>query len=66
MRKTPSEAEILRIAGAREFAVNVYGEGHEALRKLTRRMFRDGKLVMDFRTKKQFFYRAKPMPGNDA
>jgi hypothetical protein len=52
-----TEAEILAIARRSEFMVWTYRWRHEKLRKLTRRMCKDGKLVMVMRNRDQFFYR---------
>lgn len=52
-----TEAEVLEIAQRRDFCVHKYRYGHEALRKLTRRMCKDGKLVMVLFDGKQFYYR---------
>lgn len=41
-----TEEQILAIADDREFFVHKYGERHEKLRKLTRRMCKDGKITL--------------------
>lgn len=51
-----TEAQILGIANEREFFVNRFGERHEKLRKLTRRMCKDGKLRLVNRTTRGFTY----------
>lgn len=52
-----TEAEVLAMAACRDFIVHKYRDRHEKLRKLTRRMCRDGKLVMVMYDGKQFYYR---------
>lgn len=52
-----TEEEILIIASRTEFCVPKYSYRHEKLRKLTRRMCKDGKLVLALGNSKQFFYR---------
>lgn len=51
-----TEAQILAIAAEREFYVQRFGERHEKLRKLTRRMQKDGKLRLVKRTTRGFNY----------
>ncbi len=53
-----TNAEILILAGKRDFCVNIYTWRAEALRKQTRRMFKEGSLIMVMRTKSHFHYRA--------
>ena len=54
-----TEDKVLAIAGRTEFCVSKYSYSHEKLRKLTRRMCKDGKLVLVMYNGKQFFYLAK-------
>lgn len=51
-----TEEQILAIANEREFFVHRFGYRHEKLRKLTRRMCKDGKLRMVNRTSRGFTY----------
>ena len=51
-----TEEQILTIANEREFFVHRFGERHEKLRKLTRRMCKDSKLRMVNQTSRGFTY----------
>lgn len=51
-----TEQQILAIAHEREFYVQRFGYRHEKLRKLTRRMCKDGKLKLVNRTSRGFTY----------
>lgn len=51
-----TEEQILAIANERSFHVQRFGERHEKLRKLTRRMLKDGKLRLVKRTSRGFDY----------
>jgi hypothetical protein len=52
-----TENEVLLIAGRRDLVVHKYRDSHAKLRKLTRRMCKDGKLVMVMYDGRQFYYR---------
>lgn len=56
MQKMTTE-RILAIAALTELRVPVYSWGAEALRKKTRRMFKDGLLVLVARERHHFVYR---------
>jgi hypothetical protein len=56
-----TEEEVLIVARQRELVVHKYRDSHEKLRKLTRRMAKDGKLVMVLFDGRQFYYRT---PGS--
>lgn len=47
----------MRIADARAFYVSRYSWSHERLRKITRRMAKDGRLVLVTNAKDGFYYR---------
>ena len=53
-----TNAEILQLAAKRDFIVAIHTWRAESLRKQTRRMFKEGALVMVMRTKSHFHYRA--------
>lgn len=52
-----SEEQILKIAATRDFRVSKYAWSHDGLRKLTRRMCKDGKLTMVAKDGDGFTYR---------
>jgi hypothetical protein len=52
-----SEEEVVVMARHADFVVHKYRHTHEKLRKLTRRMCRDGKLKMVMFDGQQFYYR---------
>jgi hypothetical protein len=54
-----TEEEVLMIARHSDFRVHKYRYSHESLRKLTRRMCKDGKIVMVLFDGKQFYYRTR-------
>jgi hypothetical protein len=55
-----TEAEVLIMASRRDFVVHKYRDSQAAVRKLTRRMYKDGKLDMVLFDGRQFYYR---VPG---
>jgi hypothetical protein len=52
-----TEEEVLAQARRADFIVHKYRDRHEKLRKLTRRMCKEGKLEMVLFDGKQFYYR---------
>lgn len=56
-----TEEEVLFIAAKRDFLVSKYLWRHEALRKLTRRMHREGKLKRIMFDGRNFYYRKAEM-----
>jgi hypothetical protein len=57
-----TRAEILLIASQRNLTVHKYRWGHDKLRKLTRRMAKDGLLVMVLFDGRNFHYRTPKDP----
>lgn len=58
-----TEADILRIASRTEYRVSKYAWSQEQLRKLTRRMGKDGKLVLMGFDGTHFCYRTSASQG---
>ena len=55
--KVWTHAEILDIAAQREFAVHKYSWAQQNVRKMTRRLCKDGKLAMVASDGTHFYYR---------
>jgi hypothetical protein len=60
--KRVTEAQVLEIAASRPFYVHKYRYRDEKIRKLTRRMCKDGKLVMTMFDGRYFHYRKSKTP----
>jgi hypothetical protein len=55
-----TKGEVLQLASQRDFFVHRYSWSADRLRKMTRRMCKDGELVMVRRDQNGFYYRKTP------
>lgn len=60
------EASILHIANDHRFVVHRYGNAHALFRKTTKRMAKEGRLVMVAQNKRSFYYLSPAMAELEA